>query len=540
MTLFDLSNLILFLVSIISGIFVYLSGRNKQVNKKWFLFSMVAGIWALTLFGVTTASDSEVAMRIQYVLDVCAVFIPVLYLSFTYAFLKIKNTALMVVLYITSFFLALFSFTPYFKIGVTEIFDFFWVSPGKYYIISPLYFSLVIGYAICLLIYETYFNKVVSDERRLQVKYQLLATLVGFIGGATTFFPQLFNVFPVGNYFTSLYIVFVTYGIYKHALFNVKIIAAEFLAFFMTFVLFIRVALSQSRNDFLINSFVFITFLILGTLLIRSVLKEIENREKGERLARYLANANARLREIDKQKTDFVSIASHQLRSPIAAIKGYASLIVDGSYGNVPEKLQEPLHRVLESGQRIAIMVDDFLNITRIEQGRMTYNMVPQNICTLIETVIGELRVVAEEKGLTLAMSCDNKENYLVKVDEGKMKQIFSNLIDNSIKYTQEGSITVSISTLDPEHKVLVKIKDTGIGIAPEEIQNLFQKFNRASNANEANVLGTGLGLYIAREIMKAHQGWINVESEGVGKGSTFTVELPVCDEEPAQYVQKK
>ncbi len=271
----------------------------------------------------------------------------------------------------------------------------------------------------------------------------------------------------------------------------------------------------------------------LSSLLIRSVNKEIENREKGERIARYLANANARLRELDKQKTEFVSIASHQLRSPIAAIKGYTSMIAEESYGKVPEHLTEPLHRILDSGQRISVMVDDFLNVTRIEQGRMTYDMRPHYVCDLINAVAQEQGVVIKEKGLELKVECGEPKSIVVKADEGKLKQIFSNLLDNAIKYTQKGSITVTVERVESEHKVLVRFKDTGIGIAREEISNLFQKFNRASNANEANVLGTGLGLYIAREIMKAHEGWIDVDSDGVGKGSTFTVELPVCDEMP-------
>ena len=266
---------------------------------------------------------------------------------------------------------------------------------------------------------------------------------------------------------------------------------------------------------------------VLSVLMLHQISKEIEIRDKGERLARYLANANARLRELDHQKTEFVSIASHQLRSPIAAIKGYASMMIDGAYGNLTKELKEPLSRIQESGQRIGIMVDDFLNVTRIEQGRMTYDMKPHKICVILSSVVKELQVVANDKGLKLTVQCDEKAGVQIRADEGKITQIFSNLIDNAIKYTQEGRIDVSVESLEKEEKVLVHIKDTGIGIAPEEIQNLFQKFNRASNANDANVLGTGLGLYIAREIMKAHEGWIDVHSEGVGKGSTFTVELP-------------
>jgi signal transduction histidine kinase len=175
-------------------------------------------------------------------------------------------------------------------------------------------------------------------------------------------------------------------------------------------------------------------------------------------------------------------------------------------------------------------MVDDFLNVTRIEQGRMTYSMAPKNLCEIVAEVTGELAVVAQKRDITLASNCDIETSPWVYADAGKLKQIFSNLIDNAIKYTPKGSITVSVTVRKQANMALVAIKDTGIGIAPDEISSLFHKFNRASNANEQNVLGTGLGLYIAREIVKAHNGWVHVESPGLGKGSTFTAELPMVD----------
>jgi signal transduction histidine kinase len=239
------------------------------------------------------------------------------------------------------------------------------------------------------------------------------------------------------------------------------------------------------------------------------------------------------LRELDKQKTEFVSVASHQLRSPIAAIKGYTSMIVEGSFGDVPDTLREPLSRILESGKRIALMVDDFLNVTRIEQGRMTYAMEKHNICDLIHEAIEELRVIGEKKGLAFNLGCKDFENtpVFIRADSGKLKQVFSNIVDNAIKYTPAGSISVGIEVLPEHHAVLVRVKDTGIGIPPQDQDRLFHKFNRASNANTATVYGTGLGLYIAKEIVRAHNGWIHIHSDGEGKGTTFTIELPLWRE---------
>jgi signal transduction histidine kinase len=408
---------------------------------------------------------------------------------------------------------------------------------GEYYTFYTLYQVFVFFLMIFLLVYKI--NSVEQTER-IQRSLVMSGTLLyGFVTFSTSMIQPLFNqnlhntvlLYSYDTQSSLFLVVFSTYAILRYKLFDIKVVAAELFTILIWIISSLRLLFAKNIKNIIFEGAFLVSVVFLGTLLIRSIKKEIDNREKGERLARYLANANARLRELDKQKTEFVSIASHQLRSPIAAIKGYTSLISEGTFGEVPEKIKEPLRRILESGQRIGIMVDDFLNVTRIEQGRMSYDMKPRNICDILDSVVGELKVVVEEKGLQIIFEHEEGKKYFVKADEGKLRQIFSNLIDNAIKYTPKGTIQVSVSSLEREKKVLVKIKDTGIGIARDEIQNLFQKFNRASNANEENVLGTGLGLYIAREILKMHEGWVGVESDGVGKGSTFTVELPACEE---------
>jgi len=309
-----------------------------------------------------------------------------------------------------------------------------------------------------------------------------------------------------------------------------RVATTELFIAILWFVLVMRVLLSTSVTDFVIEIITFFVALVVGFFVIRGVMKEIENREKGERLARYLANANARLRNLDKQKTEFISIASHQLRGPIAAIVGYAALIDDGSYGAVPKALKEPISRIFQSGKRISIMVDDFLNVTRIEQGRMSYNLIPCDLKQMVCKVVGEMRVIGEKEGLDIQCVDDKKKAIYVAADESKLSQVFSNLIDNAIKYTEKGFVKVEIKLDSSGKRALVSFTDSGIGIDPEEVHDLFQKFNRASNANSVSVYGAGLGLYIAREIIKAHEGWIHISSPGIGKGSTFTVELPAVD----------
>ncbi len=256
------------------------------------------------------------------------------------------------------------------------------------------------------------------------------------------------------------------------------------------------------------------------------------NREKGERLARYLANANARLRDLDKQKTEFVSLASHQLRSPIAAIRGYTSMMLEGTFGKVPAKLQDPLVRVFRSGQHLSSVVDDFLNVTRIEQGRLSYHFQNLDLSALVSEVVNDHLLAAKTKSLDLTIDASSDQEALVYGDDTKLRQVFSNMLENAIKYTEHGFVRVALQVFPEQHSVTVIVSDSGVGIPVGEQERLFNKFIRASNANDGTVYGSGLGLYIAREIVHAHNGWIHVASPGVGKGSTFTIELPLVRKE--------
>ncbi len=495
---------------------------------------------ALVLWGFSywrwLESDSLYSARLWIdPLNIGSFFIVVFFYHWVYRLVKTKkNTSkfFLISAYVVAIASSLFVSTEWMVAGMeSKLFFRFWPNAGPLYAFTIFYlYGVVIFHSLYLLLMAL--KNAETKREHSKLLFVIFGTAIAYLGGLTNFF--LWFDINIPPYLTFLVIAFPSvlgYASVRHRLFNFKSAGAELLIFFILSVLFLELMRAQTFVEFVIKIIEFLFVLGLSYFLIKSVHREIENREKGERLARYLANANARLRELDKQKTEFVSIASHQLRSPIAAIKGYASMMNEGAYGKVPKGLKEPLSRILESGQRIAIMVDDFLNVTRIEQGRMSYDMKPHNLFDILCDVINELKVVAKEKGLKLKINKGSKKKVCVVADEGKLKQIFSNLIDNAIKYTHKGGIDVSINVMPEKNKVLVKIKDTGIGIAKEEINNLFQKFNRASNANDENVLGTGLGLYIAREIIKAHEGWVNVESDGIGKGSTFTVELPISDE---------
>lgn len=239
-----------------------------------------------------------------------------------------------------------------------------------------------------------------------------------------------------------------------------------------------------------------------------------------------LEEANEHLEELDERKSEFVSLASHQLRTPLSAIKGYSSMLLEGSYGALTDIQTETVSKVFESCNRLVRIVEEFLDISRIENDKMIYEFESINIDELAASVADEMRELARKKGLELIYENDGKDAYFATADKGKMRQILGNLIDNAIKYTARGEVRVKLSRDDARHVILITVSDTGIGISDEIKGRLFDKFTRGEDAGKVIADGSGLGLYIVKKIMEKHHGRVWAESGGKGKGSQFHVEL--------------
>ncbi len=351
----------------------------------------------------------------------------------------------------------------------------------------------------------------------------MLALVIGTILIPIAIFNSAVFV-PFIPVYVLIFLGMTAYAITKYQLFNIKVLVTQALTFVIWIVLFAKIFGEESFNAQIIDGLVLIFTIIFGFFLVRSVRREVEQREYIELLAKDLSKANARLRELDRQKSEFVSIASHQLRSPLTAIRGYASLVLEGSYGKLPEGALEAVRRIADSSQQMVFAVEDFLNVSRIEQGRMKYEMNLFDLRASVQAVVNELLPVAQKKGLILTYTADAHEKFNIKGDEGKLRQVIANIVDNCIKYTPKGSIHASLTKKG--NKLLVIVSDTGVGMKKETIDILFNKYVRAENASRVNVGGTGLGLFVAKQFVDAHNGRIWAESSGEGKGSSFFIEL--------------
>lgn len=529
MNLFGTTSVIIFFASLGFGLFLYSSNRESKVNKSWFIVSIFVALWGLALYGVTSTSNIALATKWQYLLDVSAIMIPVAYFSFVCNLLSLKKYWLRRVIRYSGIILAIFTFTPFFKEGVVSKYNFFWINPGPYYIIFPIFFFVATLISIIFLIR----GYIASSDPifRAQIRNTLLAGVIGFSGGITNFFPQVINIYPFGNYFVLLYVFFMSYGVLKYKLLSKKILSAQLLTGGMVLIFLFNLLKLDSIVNWLIDFVLFILVLIFSILLVKGMYKEVEDKEKIEKLAEDLKKtnsalemANDRLKELDQLKSEFLSLATHQIRAPLTAIKGYASLILQGDFGEISPKVTGAVQVISNSCINLVVIVDEFLNISRIEQGRMKYDLVDFDATALVQEIITELRPTIEKAHLTAELKVSNYV-CMAHGDTGKIKQIINNIIDNAIKYTPHGGLIVSLSN-DQGH-VTINISDTGIGINPDDIPKLFNKFTRAKDAFRTNVIGTGLGLYVARQMVEAQGGKIWVESPGLGKGSTFFIQLP-------------
>ncbi len=235
----------------------------------------------------------------------------------------------------------------------------------------------------------------------------------------------------------------------------------------------------------------------------------------------------SRLFEEDQLKSEFVAVASHELLTPTAAMQGYLSMILDEGMGKVDKRARTYLTTVYSEAKRLAALVKDLLNVSRIERGKIVVHSEPLDLIAAIQQVIDSLIFRAKERKISLNLATAKPALPQVMADSEKLAEVLVNLIGNAIKYTPEGG-KAEITTEVRGTQVLIHIKDNGIGMKPEDMQHLFSKFFRASNSDQTKQGGTGLGLYITKSIIELMGGAISVESQ-LNKGSTFTFSLPIA-----------
>jgi len=526
------------IVALLIGIFVYLNARQLLLNRLLFILSICFSLWVIVSLISWTNIHSDFLLFTWTFYGILSSLISILSIYFVSVFLNKedisftqKTTLFILLLPVLIFASSNLSLSGF---DVTNCDAF--IYEGFLFKAYHTFLGILAMVWIFILVIKKYF---VSDYIQ---KKQIL-----FLGlGIELFLFAFFTAVFLGTYLTTLglfsdsrlefyglfgmdiFMVFIAILIVRFKTFNVGLLASQALVVALVILVGSQFTFNFTTTSNVLTAVTLILTGVVGIILMRSVKREVKQREQLEVLTEQLSKANERLKILDKMKSEFVSIASHQLRSPLTSIRGYASMLAEGSYGKLPEKAAEAAANIAESSKYMALSIEDYLNVSRIEAGNMKYEWSDFNLKNEAEKIVDEMRPVAMKKGLVMVFRSGCDGSGMIHADIGKTRQVIMNLLDNSMKYTPSGTITVVAHDDVKTMKMYVTIQDTGVGMRKETLEEVFDKFVRAKNANQINVTGTGLGLFVAKKMVTEMKGRVWAESEGEGKGSTFTVEFPL------------
>lgn len=529
-----LSVSIIVAATVVLGFSVYLNDSKSFTNKSFLLFTIVVASWGFVNYLSYQSINSSLAfwfIRIELFLATwLMLFLFQLFYVFPYSepylpswykFFLIPATVLISIINLTPLvFLRIKELSPEGRIISLE------TGPGI------LIFGLLV-ISLLLLSWAILIKKTINSSKEDKTKL-----IIGLSGAVITFTLVIYFIFilpaffkntffiPYAALFTFPLVASTSYAILRYKLFNVRVAWAGILVFLLSVITSLEVIFARDLALIIYRSSIFLLILVFGILLIRGVIREVEQKEKLVDLNKKLELAYEEVDRLSKAKSEFISIASHQLRTPLSAIKGYISMLIEGTYGRIVEKAKTPMENVYKSNERLIKLVNDLLSISRIESGKMEFEPEESQIEEIIEGVVFDLKVNAEKKGLYLKWEKPETALPKLSLDRDKLRQVILNLVDNAIKYTQKGGVTISAQRVND--KLQIVIKDTGEGMTKEDLVKIFESFSRGTVGVSAYTEGAGLGLYIARKFVEMHGGKIWAESEGRSKGSTFFIELPI------------
>jgi signal transduction histidine kinase len=520
------------IIALLAGVFVYTQNKKDLLAKILLSISLVFSLWAFLDLAIWINYDKASVLMFSWApIEIFSVLLFELCLYFVYVFITKKDAPIIAKIGFALLLLPIIIAAP--TTSYLTEYDL----QECVALESPLFLSYVFYLKLILSVIILGFGIYKFFEAKSQLRKQISLLTIGILGFIFAFFIAGQISERTGNYTFEIYglfgmivfVAFLAYLIVKFQAFNIKVLGVQMLVAGLVALIGTQYTFIDGGTAIILNTITVLLTLVFGYLLIRSVEREIKQRERIEKLAQDLEKANTRLRELDQLKSQFLSFASHQIRAPLTAIDGYASMLLEGDFGEVPPKIMDQIGIIDQSSKSLIKIVNEFLDVSRIEQGRMKYELTDFDAEVLAREVVAELRPNVEKKGLSFEYKA-NPGQYMVRADRGKIKQVIGNIVDNSIKYTPKGGITVSVGK-SSDHIIRFSITDTGVGIAPEETSKLFSMFSRAKDASKTNVSGTGLGLYVAKQMVEAHKGRVWVESDGKGKGSTFYIEIPGKEE---------
>lgn len=515
---------------VILGFVVFFSKWRSLTNRTFLVFTSLTAVWGIANYAAYNVVSPELSLWLFRIVIFLAVWHDFFIFQLFYVFPNdkvtfSKNYKFFLIPLVA--FVSVLNLTPLVFSGIGKV-----STEGQLVKIIngpaiPLFGIMVLGLVVSglfLVIRKTIHSQGIE---KTQLKYVLTGTVITFLLLIAFNFilPAFFDnpsFIPLGPVFLFPFVVATFYAIFRHHLLNIKVVATEILAFILAVVSLFEVIISRDIETVIFRSGIFMLVLGFGILLIKSVLKEVEQREELQRLNIELEDKKLKLEELSHFKTQLLSLASHQVKAPLAVIKQFASILIDGLYGPVSPKVKETLGKMKASADDLINLINNLLDLRKVEEGKMEYQFTRVDFLKLVKDLVEELRPLAANKKLELSFETDLKEAF-VSADATKLAQVVQNIIDNAIKYTPEGFVKVKLE--ESGGMLTVSVVDSGLGLSAELVPHLFEEFQRDERVKK-EIRGTGLGLFIAKKILEAHGGTLSAESEGVGKGSVFYVRL--------------
>ena len=476
------NKILVLLIDIIAAwlvFFVYQEGPKKKLNRIFIFMAASMFIWVNFAYLARIIGRDQIYLSLLFLKIawfVTPLFFTFLYLLVIHTIKKEKKYNLLTsaVLFAGISLAIITSFTNLIVDGVN-------FTNGNLEIIYGGGIGIFLGiglFLICATLYPLFKNYFkLSPKTKRKIQFFLIGIFIFYVGNTifNIILPVFFGIFHfyyIGDYSTIFLLVFTSYAIVKEELFGTKVILTGLLVALIAILLLLDIFIFTTQLWLqIIKGGIFLVFLYFGYLLIKSVLLEIKRREKMEKLTTELQIAHIKLEaaykqleKLDKAKSEFISIASHQLRTPLTAINGYVSLVLGGSYGKLPEKSRKPIENVYSSSQRLIRLINDLLSISRIEAGKIKVEPEKVSLEDLISGIIDELKIAADKKNLSLELKMPEKHLPKILLDKDKIRQAVLNIIDNAIKYTKKGSVLVRIEK--EKSKVIIIVSDTEIGRA--------------------------------------------------------------------------
>lgn len=530
-----------FFVALIIGIFVFSNNRKSLVNKVLLFLTLTFSIWVYFDLILWATEKPHYVMFFWSIMAPIELLFYFLAAYLVYLFLKKSDVSFKIKILSSLFFLPVIIFThTHYNLSA---FDYTNCDLGAFegvlwkyiYGVEILIIFWIIGF------YIKNYKNINKEERKKNLLFVVgvfFLLLLFSLGNFTLIFELDWKYEQYKLFGMPIFVAFLAYLIVKFKAFDIKLLAAQALVVTLIILVGSQFFYVQSLTSRILTGITLILAVGFGWALIKSVKLEVQRKEELQIMSDKLSLANDQLKKLDNAKSEFISIASHQLRTPLTAIKGFVSLLLEGVYGSVDLKVRDALNKVYLSNERMVELVENLLNISRIESGRMEFDFKKWKVDGILNELRDTFFIMAKNKGLSLDFKFPEYSLPEIEIDGTKVREVISNFIDNALKYTKEGGVTVSTQSANMDQKsgesvpsVKITVSDTGLGVPKDELPYLFAKFSRGKDTKRLHVGGTGLGLYVGKSIIEAHHGRVWAESEGDSLGSNFFIEIPVSQE---------